>query len=109
MNTTKLTLKFYWLQALRYPRLVIGLLISTPLTVLTQSFLTPLITASVINRLSTHAYDPHNLWGSFGKYIIAYAALQIASGVIGWRIVDRTMWTLEGNVERDIAQRVFGH
>ena len=109
MNMTKLTIQFYWQHARRYPHMVAAILITTPIVILLQTFLTPLITASVINRLSTHAYDPHNLWASFGTDIVAFAVLQVSSGVIGWRIVDNYMWRLEGNVERDIAQDIFNH
>jgi ATP-binding cassette subfamily B protein len=109
MNTTKLTLKLYWQHAWRYPYKVIGILIFTPLTILAGSFLTVLITARILSRLSTHSYIPGHLWASFGHDLTAYALLQISSGMIGWRIVDILTWRLEGNVERDIAQRVFDH
>lgn len=109
MNTTKQTLKFYWEHASRYPLLLFGIFASLPLTVLAGSFLPPLIIANVLNRLSTHQFTPHNVWASFGSSLVLYAVLQISSGVIGWRIVDILEWQLEGNVERDIARRVFGH
>jgi len=109
MNTTKLTLKFYWQHASRYPWLVAIIVTVLPVTVLAGSFLPPLIIANVINRLSHHAYIPNDVWGSFGSTIIAYAALALGSGMIGWRIVDVCAWKLEGRVERDIARRVFTH
>jgi ATP-binding cassette subfamily B protein len=109
MNTAKQTLRFYWYHASRYPYLLIGILVSAPLTILAGSFLPPLIVASVIDRLSNHSYIPHNIWASFGPDLIAYAALQILSEIIGWRMIDSCDWRLEGNVERDIAQRVFNH
>lgn len=109
MNMTKQTLKLYWQHASRYPVLLYGLLVAMPVTILTGSFLTPLIVANVLNRLSTHDYTPHQIWASFGLDIIAYAALQLASGVIGWRIIDTLAWKLEGQVEHDIAERVFKH
>lgn len=109
MNTTKHTLKFYWQHVSRYPHMLVGVLISLPLTVVAGSFLPPLIVANVLNRLGQHAYDPNNLWASFGHDLVLYAVLQIASGIIGWRIVDTLMWRLEGNIERDMAQRVFKH
>ena len=83
MNTTKQTLRFYWYHTRRYPYLLLGIFISAPLTVLAGSFLPPLIVASVINRLSEHAFIPHNIWASFGPDLIVYAALQILSEVVG--------------------------
>lgn len=109
MNTTKLTLKFYWHHASRYPLLVTGIIISLLLTVLAGSFLPPLIVANVLNRLGTGAFVPHQVWQSFGPSLIAYAVLELGTGMIGWRIVDMFAWRLEGRVERDIAQRVFKH
>jgi hypothetical protein len=103
MNTTKLTLKLYWQHARRYPHMVAGVLISVPLTILAGSFLPPLIVANVLNRLSRHDYDPRHLWASFGVELVAYGALQISSGIIGWRAADIFAWRMEGKVERDIA------
>lgn len=109
MSTTKLTLKLYWEHAWRYPGLVIGILLSLPLTTLVGSFLPPLIIANVLGRLGSHTYDAHRLWNSFGPALAGYAVLQISSGLVGWRIIDLCAWRLEGKVERDIAQRVFRH
>jgi ATP-binding cassette subfamily B protein len=108
-HTTKQTLRFYWQHAWRYPTLTLGLFISTPLTVLAGSFIPPLIVASVLGRLGSHGYVPHQLWHSFGTDIIVYALLQIASGIIGWRLVDTLAFKLEGQVERNTAQEVFHH
>lgn len=108
-TVTKQTVQFYWQHVWRYPALTIGALISTPLTVLAGSLVSPLIVANVLNRLGRHDYLPHNLWASFGGDIILYAGLQVAAGLIGWRIVDTFTIKLEGRVERDIAQQVFRH
>jgi len=108
-DTAKQTLRFYWRHAWRYPKLTLGVLISTPLTVLAGSLISPLIVANVLNRLGRHDYIPHHLWSSFGGTILLYAALQIGAGLIGWRIVDTFAIKLEGEVERNIAQEVFGH
>lgn len=108
-DTTQQVLKLYWHHARQYPKLVTGILIAAPLTVLAGSFLPPLIVASVIARIAAHHFTPHHPWSSFGVDLIAYALLQVVSGVIGWRIVDILTWKLEGNVERDMARRVFKH
>ncbi len=107
--TTAQTIRFYWRAAWRHKKLVIGLLVASPFTILINSMLPPLIMAYVIQRLSTHDFIPHDIWGSFGPQLAAYAGLIIAGGLIMWRIVDSLVWRLEGNVEQDIAQRVFNH
>ncbi len=109
MNMTKLTIKLFWEHVSRYPLLVVLVFISTPLTVLVGSFIPPLIVADVLNRLGTHSYTSADLWPAFGGSIILYAVMQVASGIIGWRIADISTWSLEGRVERDIAERVFAH
>lgn len=109
MSVTTKTLSFYWQQAWRYPRYIIGALVSVPFTVLINNFLPPLILASVLDRLSRGDFVPHHIWESFGPSLVIYAVLVLAGGVIAWRIVDFFDWKLEGNVERDIAERVFQH
>ncbi|HVS79097.1 MAG TPA: ABC transporter ATP-binding protein [Candidatus Saccharimonadales bacterium] len=108
-SETKQIVAFYWRAASKYPKQLVGLLLSVPLTVLVNSFLPPLILASVLNRLSKHDYQPHNVWGSFGGDLIAYAVLVMIGGLVAWRLVDKFAWELEGQVERDIARKVFDH
>jgi ATP-binding cassette subfamily B protein len=108
-STTKETVLFYWQLAKQYPRYLSGMAIAVPLTVLVTNYLPPLILANVLNRLSQHDFQPHHVWASFGSSLIAYAIITMLGGVVTWRIVDLLVWKLEGNVERDIAQRVFGH
>jgi len=109
LSTTQKTVAFYWQVAWHYPRYVLGLLLTLPATVLIGNFLPPLILANVLNRLSRHDFQPHQVWASFGGSILLYAVLTLLGGVVSWRIVDIFVWKLEGNVERDIARRVFSH
>lgn len=106
---TKQTLVFYWGCIRRYPRQLIGVLLSVPITVLLNQFLPPLILANVLNRLSTRDFSPHHAWASFGFSLVEYAVLVMFSAVVAWRTVDKFAWRLEGEVERDIARRVFDH
>jgi ATP-binding cassette, subfamily B, bacterial len=107
-SITALTLAYYWQRVWSYPRYVIGLFISLPLTVLVNSYLPPIILATVLNRLAKGDFQPHRVWASFGSSLILYAAL-IFIGSLGWRIVDAFVWRLEANTERDIAQGVYAH
>ena len=108
MNLTRETLRLYWQHAWRYPRYAVGVLVSVPLTVLVNQYLPPLIVANVLNRLSKNDFQPHRIWASFGISLVMYAILIMLGGG-AWRVVDHLDWRLEGNVERDIAQRVYGH
>lgn len=106
---TMATMRFYWQRVRLYPKTLVGLFIAVPLTTLVNNFLPPLILATVLNRLSTHDFKPHDVWGSFGPSLVTYGVLVLLGGVVAWRIVDILVWSLEGKVERDIAQHVFDH
>jgi ATP-binding cassette subfamily B protein len=107
MNKARI-FRFYLAEIRRYPRLVFGVAISTPLTILVNNYLPPLILAAVLNRLSTHHYSTADWWSSFGWLLISYAVLALFGSFL-WRIVDYFVWNLEANVERNLAQKVFRH
>lgn len=109
MSITSKTIKFYWQHVRRYPKYVVGAVLSVPVTVLVNNFLPPLILANVLSRLSRHDFQAHHLWASFGPDLVLYASLVLAGGVIAWRIVDFFDWRLEGVVQRDMAQHIFKH
>src|ERR1700754_4602110 len=88
-------LAFYWRAAWRYPGLVIGSLLSVPLTVLTKTVAPPLIVSGVLNRLAPRDFVPHELWASFHTSLIAYAVTMVFGGLVAWRIVDVFAWRVE--------------
>jgi ATP-binding cassette subfamily B protein len=100
--------RYYWRHAMVYKRWFQGLFVVLPLTVLINGYLPSLILAGVLSKLSQHQYIPGDLWGSFGPAIVWYVAL-LAGGIGAWRVVDKLVWHLEQNVQRDIAQEVFRH
>ncbi|HSX15766.1 MAG TPA: ABC transporter ATP-binding protein [Candidatus Saccharimonadales bacterium] len=102
------TLKLFWHHVRRYPQYVAGIAIGVPAAVLVEQYLPPIIVAHLLNRLAKGDFVPGQVWASFGGSLVLYGILLVA-GSIGWRIVDRFNWSLEGNVTRDIAQRVYGH
>ena len=102
-------LRFHWRAAWRYPGLVVGCLLAAPLTVLVDTILPPLIVSDVLNRISAGDYQRNQLWTSFSANLIAYAAVVFLGWIVTWRIVDYFLWRLEGRVQRDLAQRCFGH
>ncbi|HEX4359490.1 MAG TPA: ABC transporter ATP-binding protein [Pseudonocardia sp.] len=102
-------LAFYWRAAWRYPGLVIGSLLSVPLTVLTNTVAPPLIVSGVLNRLASHDFVPHELWASFHTSLVEYAVVMAFGGLVAWRIVDQFAWRLEAKVQRDLSRRCFDH
>jgi ATP-binding cassette subfamily B protein len=102
-------LRFHWRAAWRYPWLVVACLLAAPLTILVDTIAPPLIVARVLNRLSTGDYQPNQLWASFHVELISYAVVVVVGFVVTWRVVDFILWRLEAQVQRDMAQRCFGH
>ncbi len=103
-----LVASFYWRRVMRYPRYVIALGISLPITVLVNGYLPALILADVLSRLASHDYQSNRLWDSFGTSLVGYAIL-VLGGILLWRVVDHFMWRLEANIQRDLAEEVFDH
>jgi ATP-binding cassette subfamily B protein len=103
------TLNLFWQHARRYPRFLFPLLVITPINILIADFAVPYITSQVLQKISSHNFDPANIWGSFGTQVSLYAVCMILSGTIGWRLIVWLIWRLEMNVQRDIAQRIFEH
>ena len=104
----KKTAQFYARHAWQYPGKVLGVLLATPLTILINSYLPPLLVADVLNKLSTNRYTAADIWPAFGPQLIAYLGLLLL-GILSWRLVDYFAWRLEANVQRDVAQQVFNH
>lgn len=107
-TSSKSTLKLYWKEVWRYPGLVIGALVSLPLTILVNNILPPLIAASILEKLSNGDFIKDDLIGSFGPQLALYAALGLL-GVLGWRLVDAFTWPLEARVTRNLAEKIHKH
>jgi ATP-binding cassette subfamily B protein len=99
---------YYWKHLRDYPKYLFGALLALPLTVLLNSYLPPLILASVLSRLSRHDYQPHHIWASFGGQLVLYMVL-LLGGMLMWRVVDYFAWRLEANIHKDIAEEVLDH
>jgi ABC-type multidrug transport system fused ATPase/permease subunit len=97
---------YYWKHAKKYPRNLNGALLTLPLTVLVDSYIPPLILASVLSRLSRHDYQPHKVWASFGPELVLYIVV-LLGGLLLWRMVDFFTWKLEADIDRDIAEEVL--
>jgi len=109
MNTTQKTFKLFWQHAWQYPKYVIGLLVMTPIGLLTFRLVPPLIAAHVLQRLAQEDYTHGDVWGSFGQTIIFYSIMTILGGVLAYRIIIFLIWKLEAYVLRDIYRTMFDH
>lgn len=108
-STSALTIKLYFRHAFKYKRFAIPLLFSIPVVVLLMNFAEPYIQAQLLQKISTGDFDPNNLWTSFQKELLLYAAAVVTSAIIGWRLNIWLIWKLEMLVLRDIAQSAFDH
>ncbi len=106
---TMRTLRFFWRNASKYPALLWSLALLVPVIVVIGDFLLPYITAQVLARISTGAYDHLHLWASFGPQLVLYAVGALFSGIIGWRVALWLTARLEVDVVRDVNRRVFAH
>lgn len=106
-SMTKTVLMVYWGHAWRYPRYVVGLLFMVPVATVMFRLLPPLIAALILRRLAAGDYTPHDVWGSFGSNLLAYAAATLVGGIVAWRIVVYLIWKLEGYVTRDLDRTMF--
>jgi len=107
-NKVRAVFGYYWKRARKYPGWVTGVAFSLPAAVLLNSYLPPLILATVLSRLSQHQYTPHDIWGSFGAQLVEYV-LVLFAGMAAWRLVDHFVWKLEGHISKDIAEEVLDH
>ena len=108
-NINRQTITLFWYHATRYKRLLVPLLVFIPLTVIARDIFIPYITADILQKISDGAFNPHNLWSSFGNDLLVYSFVTLFSGVVAWRVNILLLWNLELRVVRDIATRVFNH
>jgi ATP-binding cassette subfamily B protein len=107
-NHQRAVVAYYWRHACAYPKYILGVLCSIPLTVLVNNYLPALVVANVLGTLSKGKFDGTSVWHNFGPELLAYITLLLL-GIATWRIVDFFMWRLEQNVQQDIAEEVFSH
>lgn len=108
MNTTTTILKTCWRHAWKHKGYVIALLITIPIATILLRLVPPIIVSEILNRLSQNDYQAGEVWSSFGSSILLYGIVLFLSGVVAWRIAVLLIWKLEGYVQRDIYQRMFG-
>ncbi len=107
MPTPAQILKIYWQHLWKYPKYVTGLLLLVPVGVISFRLAPPIIVAHILQRLSRHDYDPNDLWGSFGQEILLYSIAVLGGGILLWRLINYTIWKLEGFVIRGLYRTMF--
>lgn len=108
LTTVNPVATFYWHRVKSYPRLVLGVLLSLPLTVLVNNYLPALILADILAKLSEQRFVPGDIWASFGPMLLLYVGI-LFGGILSWRLVDFFAWRLEWHVQQDLAEKVFAH
>ncbi|HSW98509.1 MAG TPA: ABC transporter ATP-binding protein [Candidatus Saccharimonadales bacterium] len=108
-DITKETIRYYWRHMRKYPRKLLGIFITVPLSVLLLGFIPSYVVSRILQRVSSGHYVHGQLWASFGPDLLLYAGAVLLSGVVLWRIAVYFVWTLEINVTRDVYRDVFDH
>lgn len=101
-------LAYYWKNIYSYPKLLIGVAVSLPITILLNNYLPAYLLATVLSRISERNFVTGDIWGSFGPILLLYTVILFA-GMIGWRIVDYFAWRLEWNMQQKLAEKIFAH
>ncbi|HSD55664.1 MAG TPA: ABC transporter ATP-binding protein [Candidatus Saccharimonadales bacterium] len=109
LQSNKNIIRYFLQMQWRYPRLVLGMLLTHPFAILFLRFLPALIIADILNKLSTHDFTKGDIWHSFGPEMLWAIGLEMLGGIVIWRIVIYFNWKLEGLVVRDINNQVFNH
>ncbi len=105
---TSQVVRYYWQKVRAERKYALGILAVMPLNVALNQIIPPIIMATVLNRLSSHAYTDGAVWHSFGPQLVIYTAA-VVIGSLSWRLIDYYQWRLESNVEKSIAAEVFSH
>ena len=111
MNKQELTtrvVRYYWQKVWAERKYALGILAVMPLNVALNQIVPPIIMATVLNRLASHAYTDGAVWHSFGPELILYI-VAVFIGNLSWRAIDYFQWRLESNVEKTMGAEVFSH
>ena len=104
---SNISARYYWRHVKAYPKLLAGVIISVPLTVLVNRYLPALLLPMYLSRLSQARLYADKVWASFGPELVAYLAF------FYWYfdVADcRLLYVATRNaVRQDIAEDVFKH
>jgi ATP-binding cassette subfamily B protein len=106
-STARRTL-YYYRQALKdKKRYVIPLFILGPISTVCMTFLSPLIIADIINRITTETFAPEQLLPTFAPLIALFIGLRILGDLILWRAAVYIDWKLSTYVVYDLNLMCF--
>ncbi len=89
--TTKDVLRYHWQQAKKFPKLVAIVLILTPVTIVLERYVAPLIIASLLFNIQSGNVTLASSWW----LIAGYGGAHIFAHVIGYRIIMWAMWGVQ--------------
>lgn len=104
----RLVIGYYFSLIRKQPRLMAGVLVAIPITVIVNGFIPALIIASALNKLSQKHFETSEFWSAFGGQIGLYVAVTL-TGILTWRLVDYFMWRLEIRSQQEMSRQVFAH
>ena len=94
---------YHYLQVLKTKkRYVIPILLMIPTVTVVGSYISPLIVADVINRITTETFTFEQLLTVFGPLIALFIGLRILSELFLWRLAIYLDWKLETLVRNDL-------
>lgn len=103
--SAKQVLKYHWKKAMLFPKDVATSFVVAPITILLERYVAPLIIAALLAAIQAGTVTIE----SSVFMIIGYAALQIASQVIGYRINLFAMWSVQIKGVRKIYNESYVH
>ena len=103
-TTSKDILRLFWQASVPYRGRRNLALLFAAVTFAVSMFIGPLVIAQLLTAIQTHQLSQTSaLWGLVGLY----AASQVWSEIIGWRLVLYFVWTFETAMQRDLYTRAF--
>ncbi len=101
--TTKQILRFHWDHAMKFRRQVATSFIVAPLTIILERYVTPIIIAVVLSQIQAGTVTlESSIW-----LIVAYAVLQIATQIIGYRVNLYASWEVQVRGARAIYRESY--
>ena len=103
-TTSKDILRLFWQASVPYRGRRNLALLFAAVTFAVSMFIGPLVIAQLLTAIQTHQLSQTSaLWGLVGLY----AASQVWSEIIGWRLVLYFVWTFETAIQRDLYTKSF--
>ncbi len=96
-------LKFFFKEAWRHKKFAAATLILTPVTVLLERYVAPLLIAYVFANIQTGTINLQDSWWVLAAYFI----VQVSTQVVGYRFILYMMWTVQIRGTAHLYNHVF--